>query len=268
MGGARGFQPLAALLDGVGRLQFAQRAPGPLAFVQRIAEFLRRGLKLVAQGGQLVHLVQRLFPRPLALGRARRGGKLVKLFLAALQRLVHALPAGHRLDLFPDRGHQVAPGLQGGILFGLRSGGQVGHALANPDQAGGAAHVVAQQVGDPRLGLVGLGDEPSVAMHGGRGLLQPALGDGEMSRVCLDLDRHLGCAARMGAQGHDLLVPGAVALEEQRAQAVEKGGLAVFVRLAQNVQPVADALQPGWPGEAAYVVQGDGTNLHLAASRT
>ena len=123
--------------------------------------------------------------------------------------------------------------------------GEAGHALPHPDEARGPARSAADQPRDPLLGRVGLRDQRPSRCTVACGLEVQRLAMVKMPFVGLDLDRDLGRAAGMGLQRLDLLVVGAVRLEEQRLDRVEQRRLAVLVRLAQDVQPVADAGDAG-----------------------
>ncbi len=191
-----------------------------------------------------------------------------KLVAALCQRLVHAPPAGHCFDLGPDRGHQITPRLQRELFFFGGAAGQRGHALPDPDQPRRPARIPAQKLRDPCLGLIRLCDQPAIAVHGGKGLLEPPFVNGKAPFVGFDLDGHLRRTARMGAQGGDLFVARAEGFEEQRLYRVEKRGFAVLVRLAQDIDPVAYSGHLRGVGEAADVVKGDRADLHAFAPCT
>ena len=262
-------EPGAAFFHRLGRLPGMQLAPGSLALGKGRVQRLRRCSETVAPLGQRFHPVERGAPwAALARIAVLAGGKIVEFGAASGQRHVHAPPAGHLLDLFADRSHQIAPCLERQLLLLGGAACQLGHALPHPDQPRRPAPVTAQKFGDPGLGLIGLGDQRAVAVHRRGGLAKPAFEQGEAPRLGLDRDADLGRSAGMGPQRGDLLVTRAMRFEKQRLYRVEQRGFTVFIRCTEQVEPVVDGIDRHRIGETADIVDGDGAELHCASSRT
>ena len=119
-----------------------------------------------------------------------------------------------------------------------------------------------------RLGLVVLGEDAAGRElgHAGEGARQPALGDAVADAAELDLRRHLGRAAGVGAQAAGLGAAGAGGHEEQRLERLEEGRLAGLVGGGDQVEAVAEPVEAGGgAGEAADVGQADRAELHAAS---
>ena len=241
------------------------------AFGKGLGEIVALGIEpreVVAQRGGLV-----LGAAPAAAGPrpSGGGGDGGEAGFAADRDRIHPAAAGDRVELARDRGEEIAADPRQPVLFGLLRrvaalGLQPEHALADPEELGRA--VAGDPVGDPRLGLVVLGEDATGGKlgHAGEGACEPALGDAVAGATDLDLGGDLRDAAGIGAERARLGAAGAVGDEEQRLQRFEDRRLPGLVGGGDEVQPVAEAVEgDGGAGEAADVRQADRAELHAAS---